>query len=208
MLQVAQHSFSYSIDPPSPTILAVKNRSCGFGGAQLKKYCPMLKENTTRYHGKSMTSSSKWCQNFNSYVGQGVTRAHTLESQVHTGTILHHFSTQSHPRTQTGVTCAHSHFPESPTHTDWSHVRTPPFSRDTRAHRLESQVRHSFESFFPPRVTCAHITWDKVGCGGVGWGGVGWGGDDDILLHLHTCSMRCAMDCFGTYFTHVQKALL
>ena len=39
---------------------------------------------------------------------------------------------------------------------------------------------------------------------GIGWGGVGLGGDDDILLHLHTCSKRCAMDCFGTYFTHVQ----
>ena len=117
------------------------------------------------------------------YGGSGVTRAHTLESQVHTGTILHHFF-----------------HPESPAHTGWSHVRTQPFSRVTRAHRLESQVHTStFCIIFPPRITRAHITWDRVG-----WGGVGWGGDDDILLHLHTCSKRCAMDCFGTYFTHVQ----
>ena len=105
--------------------------------------------------------------------GQGVPRAHTLESQVHTGTILHHFF-----------------HPESPAHTDWSHVRTQPFSRVTR----RTQTRHNFASFFPPRVTRAHMTWDRVG----------WGGYDDILLHLHTCSKRCAMDCFGTYFTRVQ----
>ena len=80
--------------------------------------------------------------------GQGVTRAHTLESQAHTGTILHHFF-----------------HPESPAHTDWSHVRTQPFSRVTRAHRLESQVHTTtiFASFFPPRVTR-----DRVGWGGVG----------------------------------------
>ena len=67
------------------------------------------------------------------------------------------FSTQSHPRTQTGVTCAHRHFPESPAHTDWSHN----YTQDNSA------------SFFPPRVTRAHITWDRVGWGGVGWSGVG-----------------------------------
>ena len=58
--------------------------------------------------------------------------------------------------------------------------------------------------------------------------GVGWGGYDDVHLHLHTCLMlrnrmfhvgvgwggyddvhlhlfsKCyAMDCLGTYFTHV-----
>ena len=76
--------------------------------------------------------------------GQGVPRAHTLESQVHTGTILHHFSTQNHPRTQTGVTCAHSHFPESPA-----------------AHRLGTILHHFFHPESP-----AH-TWH-----GIGWGGV------------------------------------
>ena len=84
----------------------------------------------------------------------------------------------------------------SPTHTDWSHVRTPPFSRVTRAHRLESQVHTGtiLHHFFHPESP-THTSH------GIGWGGVGW--DDDILLHLHTCSKRCAMDCFGTYFTHV-----
>ena len=108
---------------------------------------------------------------------RGFTRAHTLESQVHTGTILHHFF-----------------HPESPAHTDWSHVRTQPFSRVTRAHRLESQVHTGtiLHHFFHPESP-AHTSH-----------GIGWGGDDDILLHLHTCSKRCAMDCFGTYFTHVQ----
>ena len=96
-------------------------------------------------------------------IGHGVTRAHTLESQVHTGSMsrAHTAIFQTHPRTQTGVTSTH---------------------------------RHNFSSFFPPRVKRSRITWDTVG----------WGGDDDILLHLHTCSKRCAMDCFGTYFTHVQ----
>ena len=107
-----------------------------------------------------------------------------------------------HPRTHSGVTSTHRH--------NFASFFPPTF---TRAHRLESRAhtaifqshrrtqtgvtsthRHNFASFFPPRVTRAHITWD----------GVGWGGDDDILLHLHTCSKRCAVDCFGTYFTHVQ----
>ena len=39
--------------------------------------------------------------------GQGAIRAHTLESQVHTGTILSDFSQ-----------------PESSAHTGWSHTRT------------------------------------------------------------------------------------
>ena len=55
------------------------------------------------------------------------------------------FSTQSHPRTQTGVTCAHSHFPESPAHTDWSHI-----------------LHHFFDPESP-----AHTSH------GIGWGGVG-----------------------------------
>ena len=98
--------------------------------------------------------------------------AHTLWSHKYTqAQFCIIFSTQSHPRTQTGVTCAHRHLPES----------------------------QFCIIFSPPRVTRAHITWDRVG-----WGGVGWGGDDDILLHLHTCSKRCGMDCFSTYFTHVQ----
>ena len=85
--------------------------------------------------------------------GQGVTRAHTLESQVHTGTILPHFF-----------------HPESPAHTDWSHVRTQPFSRVTRAHRLESQVHTGtiLHHFFDPESP-AHTSH------GIGWGGVGWG---------------------------------
>ena len=104
--------------------------------------------------------------------------AHTLWSHKYTqAQFCIIFSTQSHLRTQTGVTCAHSHFPESPAHTDWSHKYTQP------------QFLHHF---FHPESPA------------IGWGGVGWGGDDDIILHLHTCSKRCAMDCFGTYFTHVQ----
>ena len=112
---------------------------------------------------------------------------------------------RGHPRTRSRVTSTHrqnfaSFFPP----------------RVTRAHRLESRActaifqshphtqtgvtskhRHNFASFFQSE-SLAHTSH------GIGWGGVGWGGDDDILLHLHTCSKRCAMDCFGTYFTHVQ----
>ena len=104
--------------------------------------------------------------------------AHTLWSHKYTqAQLCIIFSTQTHPDTQTGVT-----------HTAifQSHPRTQ--TGVTTTHR------HNFASFFPPRVTRAHITWDRVG----------WGGDDDMLLHLHTCSKRCAMDCFGTYLTHVQ----
>ena len=99
----------------------------------------------SQLHGLTTTSGTQ--------KGRGVTRAHTLESQVHTGTILHHFF-----------------YPESPAHTDWSHVRTQPFSRVTRAHRLESQVHTGtiLHHFFHPRVTRTHITWDRVGWGGVG----------------------------------------
>ena len=51
--------------------------------------------------------------------------AHTLWSHKYTqAQFCIIFSTQSHLRTQTGVTCAHSHFPESPAHTDWSHKYT------------------------------------------------------------------------------------
>ena len=51
--------------------------------------------------------------------------AHTLWSHKYTeAQFCIIFSTQSHPRTQTGVTCAHSDFPESPAHTDWSHKCT------------------------------------------------------------------------------------
>ena len=108
--------------------------------------------------------------------------AHTLWSHKYTqAQFCIIFSTQSHPRTQTGVTCEHSHFPESPAHTDWSRKYT----------------QAQFCIIFPPESP-AHTSH------GIGWGGVGWGGDDGILLHLHTCSKRCAMDCFGTYFTHVQ----
>ena len=107
--------------------------------------------------------------------------AHTLWSHKYTqAQFCIIFSTQSHPRTQTGVTCAHSHFPESPAHTDWSHKYT------------QAQFCIIFSTQSHPRTH--HMRW----------GGVGWGGDDDILLHLHTRSKRCAMDCFGTYFTHVQ----
>ena len=119
--------------------------------------------------------------------GQGVTRAHTPESQVHTGTILHHFF-----------------HPESPAHTDWSHVRTQPFSRVTRAHRLgvTSTHTHNFASFFPPTITRAHITWDRVGFG------VGWGGDDDILLHQHTCFQSAAEWTASVHTLHMSKPVM
>ena len=112
-----------------------------------------------------------------------------------------------HPHTHSGVTSTHRHnfasfFPPRVTcaHRLESRAHTAIFQSHPRTQTgVTSAHRHNFASFFPPRLTHPHITWDRVG-----WGGVGWGGDDDILLHLHTCSKRCAMDCFGTYFTHVQ----
>ena len=107
--------------------------------------------------------------------------AHTLWSHKYTqhiGTNLHHFF-----------------HPESPAHTDWSHVRTQPFSRVTRAHRLESQVHtgtilhHFFHAESPTHTS--H---------GIGWGGVGM---MTFFALAHMFKAR-AMDCFGTYFTHVQ----
>ena len=108
-----------------------------------------------------------------------------------------------HPRTHSGVTSTHRHKFAS---------FFPP--RVTRAHRLESRAhtaifqshprtqtgvtsthRHNFASFFPRRVTHAHITWDRVG-----WGGVGM---MTFFALAHMFKAR-AMDCFGTYFTHVQ----
>ena len=89
---------------------------------------------------RKVTSGSNYFPSVVAYViwkGQGVTRAHTLESQVHTGTNLHHFF--------------HA---ESPAHT--SH--------------------------------------------GIGWGGVGM---MTFFALAHMFKAR-AMDCFGTYFTHVQ----
>ena len=69
-------------------------------------------------------------------------------SQNNSAPILHHFF-----------------HPESPAHTDWSHVRTQPFSRVTRAHRLESQVHTGtiLHHFFHPESP-AHSSH------GIGWG--------------------------------------
>ena len=121
--------------------------------------------------------------------------------------MTHHLRNRSggHPRTHSGVTSTHRH--------NFASFFPP---RVTRAHRLESRAhtaifqshprtqtgvtstqRHNFASFFPLRVTRAHThTWDRVG-----WGGVG------MMTFFCTCThvqKRCAMDCFGTYFTHVQ----
>ena len=100
----------------------------------------------------------------------------------------------SHKYTQAQFCIIFFH-PESPAHTDWSHVRTPPiFQSHPRTQTgVTSAHKHNFASFFPRRVTR-----DRVG-----WGGVGWGWWHSFAL-AHMLKKRCAMDCFGTCFTHVQ----
>ena len=118
--------------------------------------------------------------------GQGVTRAHTPESQVHTGTILHHFF-----------------HPESPAHTDWSHVRTQPFSRVTRAHRLESQVhtRTILHHFFHPQSP-AHTSH------GIGWG-LGWGGVGMMTFFCTSTHVQSAAEWTASVHTlHMSKPVM
>ena len=91
--------------------------------------------------------------------------AHTLWSHKYTqAQFCIIFSTQSHPRTQTGVTCAHSHFPESPAHT---RAHTAIFQSHPRTQTgVTSTHRHNFASFFH-QESPAHTSH------GIGWGGVG-----------------------------------
>ena len=105
-----------------------------------------------------------------------------------------------HPRTHSGVTSIHRH--------NFASFFPP---RVTRAHRLESRAHTAIFQSHPRTqtgVTSTHRTilhhFFHPESPAHTSHGIGWGGDDDILLHLHTCSKRCAMDCFGTYFTHVQ----
>ena len=108
-----------------------------------------------------------------------------------------------HPRTHSGVTSTHRH--------NFASFFPP---RVTRAHRLESRAHTAIFQSHPRTqtgVTSTHRTilhhFFHPESPAHTSHGIGWGGDDDILLHLHTCSKRCAMDCFGTYFTHVQPVM-
>ena len=184
---VWKHKASKRNSRTPPSSPHVHHGHCGDLATQCAKTCPGSQVLTLQFQiwgsNEARSKASKLCV-FNALPGNqhlqrsgGHPRTHSGVTSIH----RHNFASFFPPRVTRAhrleSTCAHSHFPESPAHT-----------------RLESQVHTGqfciiFSTQSHPRTT-SH--------------GIGWGGDDDILLHLHTCSKRCAMDCFGTYFTHVQ----